>query len=262
MLGIGDIGRVTSHRRVSPPPFVNNRVPSRLKAADLTSDPCPKVGPMGAPLTASHSRAMPSRDAVTMRVPSRLKLAETTWSPCLSSAGIRLPPVRFESLVVPYRGAVTNRVPSGLSANAKPPSLSSLCKIGGPIGAPPAASNNCTVPPEDTVTTHFPSGLNSACMWSSPCSWFRYLSAPSWELKTPIPFSPQTKKISPSRLKTTWTYAPPFRIRVRIGVFVPRFHNVAESSDIVRSRLLFLFITACKRNSSCGIDEPIGNQVW
>jgi hypothetical protein len=55
---------------------VTTRVPSGLKAAELTVLSCALSAASSRPDAASHSRAVLSSDAVTTRVPSGLKAAE------------------------------------------------------------------------------------------------------------------------------------------------------------------------------------------
>ena len=57
-----------SHTRaVSSSDAVTTRLPSGLKAADLTGLLCAIGSPTGLPLSASHMRAVVSEDAVTTR---------------------------------------------------------------------------------------------------------------------------------------------------------------------------------------------------
>jgi hypothetical protein len=59
---------------------VTTRIPSGLKAAEVTSLSWPRRTAISLAVAASQIRAVLSYDAVTMRFPSGLKAAETTQS--------------------------------------------------------------------------------------------------------------------------------------------------------------------------------------
>ena len=68
-------GRRVPHPRGLVPDAVTTRLPSGLNAALSTRPSCRKGWPIGAPVAASHTRAVLSLDAVTTRVPSGLNAA-------------------------------------------------------------------------------------------------------------------------------------------------------------------------------------------
>ena len=97
---------------------INNEI-RRLNDALSTRSVWPVRGsPICLPLSASHSRAVLSQDAVTMRLPSGLNAALDTVSPWPSSASpIGLPVSASHSRAVLSADAVTIRLPSsGLNA--------------------------------------------------------------------------------------------------------------------------------------------------
>jgi len=67
------------------------RVPSGLNAAVTTRSPCPASFASGAPLAASHSRAVLSSEAVTTLVPSGLKDASLTASSWRKGGAVGVP---------------------------------------------------------------------------------------------------------------------------------------------------------------------------
>src|SRR5215510_11345256 len=70
---------------------------------------------MGLPLTASHSRAVLSTEAVTTRWPSGLNCAETTPSAWIIGVPTDLPVIASQSRAVLSSEAVTTSRPSGLN---------------------------------------------------------------------------------------------------------------------------------------------------
>ena len=117
--------------------------------------------PICLPLSASHSRAVLSSDAVTMRLPSGLNAALITASVWpVSGSPICLPLSASHSRAVLSKDAVTMRLPSGLNAALRTPAVWPVS--GSPICLPLSASHSRAVLSEDAVTMRLPSGLNAA----------------------------------------------------------------------------------------------------
>jgi hypothetical protein len=116
----------------------------------------------------SHTRAVPSSDAVTTRRPSALNDADFTAPSCPSST---MPtgrdPDRSHTRAVPSLEAVTTRPPSALNdaAVTGPACPSSTVAA----GRGPDRSHTRAVWSADAVTTRRPSGLNDAANTASVC---------------------------------------------------------------------------------------------
>jgi phosphate/sulfate permease len=93
------------------------RLPSELNAALFTAFSWPfSDSPMGLPVSASHSCAVLSADAVTMRLPSGLNAALIILSWLVRGSRVGLPVSASHSRAVLSWDAVTMRLPSGLNA--------------------------------------------------------------------------------------------------------------------------------------------------
>ena len=92
---------------------VTTRVPSRLSSAETTASVCPARVSSNSPLSASHTRAVPSSLAVTTRAPSGENWALMTPPSYLSSTAIVTPLAASQTRAVPSKLAVTTRFPSG-----------------------------------------------------------------------------------------------------------------------------------------------------
>ena len=89
-------------------------VGAERRAVDRSS--CCKGLPIGAPVAASHTRAVLSSDAVTTRVPSGLNAALQTGPSCCKGLPIGAPVAASHTRAVLSSDAVTTRAPSGLNA--------------------------------------------------------------------------------------------------------------------------------------------------
>src|SRR5216684_3127788 len=102
-------------RRHDPADIVASHRPSALNEAFLTML-LPSRTTLALPVRASHRRAVPSMDAVTIRCPSGLKEAEKTTSVWPFNAFNSSPVVAFHSRAVLSYDAVTICCASGLKA--------------------------------------------------------------------------------------------------------------------------------------------------
>ena len=96
---------------------VTIRRPSELKVAALTELSWRIGSPTGLPLSASHTRAVLSKDAVTTRRPSGLKLAATTVPSWRIGSPTGLPLSTSQTRAVSPDVVTTNR-PSALKLAA------------------------------------------------------------------------------------------------------------------------------------------------
>jgi hypothetical protein len=72
--------------------------------------------PIGAPVAASHNRAVSSAEAVTTRLPSELNAALLTRSSCRNGTLTGAPVAASHTRAVSSAEAVTTRLPSELNA--------------------------------------------------------------------------------------------------------------------------------------------------
>ena len=108
----------------------------------------------------SHSRAVPSRHAVSTRCPSGLNWARTRClSPCLSGPVNGSPVAVSQTRAVPSRHAVATRRSSGLNDACR--TLEGCHPSDGVSGLPVAASQTRAVLSSLVVTTCLPLGLNT-----------------------------------------------------------------------------------------------------
>ena len=139
------------------------RAPSALIAALTIPRPCFSTA-TGAPVVASHTRAVPSTLAVTTRLPSRLNTALSTGAPCKRGKGAfgstvsRAISAPLRASQIPARPndctAVTTREPSRFSAADV---TAESWRSGGPRASPVPAFHSRAVRSSLAVTTSSPS---------------------------------------------------------------------------------------------------------
>src|SRR5271166_88273 len=101
------------HSRAASPDNITTRAPSGLNEAPFS---CSIGSPIGAPVAASHTRAVLSEDTVATRLPSGLKAALETISPCRIGLPIGAPVAASHTRAVLSVDAVTTRAPSEQNA--------------------------------------------------------------------------------------------------------------------------------------------------
>jgi len=157
----------TRQVRSSPSPAVAvaRRSPSGLKMAAATPSVCPRGGVEGAPVAASHIRAVLSLEAVASHRPSGLNrtcLTASLWATCT----LRSPPGRSQRMTEPSFPPVARRLPAGEKAtlSTAPPWWRS-----GVTGFPAVASQARAVPSSLAVANIFPSAENATDWMADLC---------------------------------------------------------------------------------------------
>ena len=119
-----------------------NQPAVRREGDGSDKSPCPSsVGP-GAPVAASHSRAVFSKEPVSMRLPSGEKATAVTMSLCPSSVATAAPVAASHSRAVLSQEPVRTRLPSGEKATAV---TGPVCPSSVASAAPVVASHSLTV---------------------------------------------------------------------------------------------------------------------
>src|SRR5262249_15682036 len=95
---------------------VASRAPSELRCAPITEVAFPPCVAISCPVTASHTRTLPSLDAVITCAPSGVKAALWTGPRWPLSATTSSPVAVSQSPAIPSADAVTTRAPFGLKA--------------------------------------------------------------------------------------------------------------------------------------------------
>ena len=119
--GMSAAGSLVQMRPVASSAAERMRLPSGLKATEVTSPRCPVSTAIVSPLAASQMRTVSSPEPVTMRVPSGLKLAASTSSISALRTSVSRPVPTSKTCAVPPLAPVARRLPFGAEGDRVDP---------------------------------------------------------------------------------------------------------------------------------------------